>query len=265
VSVITVAYNSARTIRDCILSVQGQSYPNIEHIVIDGGSTDGTADIVRANRERIAYFVSERDGGIYHALNKGVRQATGDLVCILHSDDLFHTKDSIAEIVAEFRRTGVDLVYANVLFVSRDRPDKVRRNYVSSPFSRFSLRLGWIPCHTSICVKRQVYDTYGLYDESYSISSDYEISLRWFTNESIRKTYLNRWVVNMRLGGKSTTARLQKHKSLEDLRIIRKYGLWGWFTLLCKIVRKIPQFVMPCVLPSRRFLGQTHSGGTAAR
>lgn len=261
VSIVTIVYNNKNHIESCIRSVLNQSYPNIEQIVIDGGSTDGTQAIIEGFRSKLAYYHSGKDKGLYDALNKGIQQATGDIIGILHSDDLFYEANTIKKVVEAFENSGADLVYANGQYVSPQNPPegdfekeeelKVRRIYKSKPFKKRYLPFGWIPLHTTIYVRREVFEKYGLYEDHYRIASDYEISLRWFKNESIKKYFLNEWVVKMRLGGKSTTAKLQQKKSAEDLDIIRRYRLWGWFTLACKIGRKIPQYLLPRLIRYR--------------
>lgn len=248
VSIITIVYNNHSTIADCIQSVQQQTYYNIEHIVIDGGSTDGTQEEIAPYRDRLAYYISEKDEGLYDALNKGIKVATGDIVGILHSDDLFYEPDTIQRIVGTFKKSYTDIVYAHGLYVERNNTDKVTRIYPSKPFRRRYLLFGWVPLHTTIYVRRELFSKYGLYDTQYQIAGDYEITLRWLTNKSIKTTYLNHFVVKMRMGGKSTTASLQKKKSTEDLHIINLYKLQGAYTLGCKIARKIPQYIVPRIL-----------------
>lgn len=245
VSIITIVYNNQTNIAECIRSVQNQTYKNIEHIVIDGGSTDGTQECIEPFRKKLAYYKSEKDRGLYDALNKGIKQATGDIVGILHSDDIYYEPETIEKVVENFRESGADLVYANGQYVDKHDTDNVKRTYTSKPFRKRYLQFGWIPLHTTIYVRRELFEKYGLYKTKYSIASDYGISLRWFTNDEIKKVFFDEWVVKMRLGGMSTTPSLQKLKSTEDLRIIRVYKLMGYFTLGCKISRKIPQYVLP--------------------
>ena len=248
ISVITIVYNNHECIKSCMESVLSQSYPNIEHIVIDGGSTDGTQKQIEPFVNKLGYYISEKDTGLYNALNKGIKKATGDIIGILHSDDVFYSSDTISKIVVSFHNSDADLVYANGMYVDKENTSLVKRIYKAKPFRKRYLNFGWIPLHTTIYVKKEVFEDFGLYNESYSIASDYDISLRWFQNSVIKKHFLNKWVVKMRLGGKSTTASLQKRKSKEDLQIIKKYNLFGSFTLLCKILRKIPQYVLPKVI-----------------
>jgi len=251
ISIITIVYNREKYIAECIESVLNQTYPNVEYLVIDGGSNDGTQKRIETYRDKIAYYISEKDEGIFDALNKGIKNATGDIIGILNSDDFFSNTEVLNDVFKAFQRSKADLVYAKGLFVDKDKPEKIKRIYPSDPFRKWFLRFGWIPLHTTIFVKKEVFDKYGLYNPGYTIASDYEISLRWFQNDEIKKYFLDNWVVKMRLGGLSTSARLQFKKSKEDLRIIRKYKLDGALTLAFKIGRKIPHYVVPQVFGSR--------------
>jgi glycosyltransferase len=251
VSIVTVVYNNHSSIVDCIQSVLLQTYPNIEHIVIDGGSTDGTQQLIEPFKEKLAYYISEKDSGIFDAYNKGIKKATGDIVGILNSDDFFYGTKTIQQVVEAFKKSHADLVYAKGIFVSETDIKKVKRIYPSRTFKKEFLFFGWIPLHPTIFVRREIYQEYGLYDKGYSIASDYDISLRWFKNNKIKKYFLDAWVVQMRLGGKSTTMKMQKRKSTEDLDIIKRHNLLGFFTLFCKIGRKIPQYLVPQIMGFR--------------
>jgi len=248
VSIITIVYNNQACISDCIQSVLSQTYPFIEYIVIDGGSCDGTQERIESYRDKLAFYKSEKDKGLYHALNKGIRQASGDIIGIMHSDDVFYGSDTIQKLVGAFQHSSADLVYANGIYVDKEDSQQLKRIYTSKAFRKYYLSFGWIPLHTTIYVKKELFQQYGLYDQQFSIASDYDISLRWFSHPNIKKFFFNEWVVKMRLGGKSTSAHLQKKKSTEDLIIIRRHKLWGWFTLACKIARKIPQYMIPRIV-----------------
>lgn len=245
ISIITIVYNREYCIADCIGSVLNQTYNDIEHIVIDGGSTDGTQKQIEPLRDKLAVYISEKDDGIFDALNKGIKNSTGDIIGILNSDDFFYQPETIEKVVQAFVDSGADLVYAKGLFVDKNDLSKVKRIYPSKPFQKRYLFYGWIPLHTTIFVRREVFSRYGLYNPGFTIASDYEMSIRLFRNDKVKKFFLNEWVVNMRLGGLSTSARLQLKKSKEDLRIINRYRLNGLFTLACKIGRKIPQYIVP--------------------
>lgn len=251
VSVITAVYNNRGSIEDCLQSVMNQTYNNIEHIVIDGGSTDGTQQKIAPYQGNLAYYISEKDKGIFDAYNKGIKEATGDIICILNSDDFFYSSETIDDVVKAFHQTNADLVYAKGMFVSQNDVSEIKRLYPSNPFKKHYLLYGWIPLHPTIYVKREIYEEYGLYDDRFSIASDYEISLRWFQNDKLKKYFLDQWVVKMRMGGKSTTAKLQKKKSTEDLKIIKQHKLLGLWTLGFKIGRKIPQYLIPQLMGSR--------------
>ncbi len=245
VSIVTVVYNNKDFVKDCIESVLSQNHPNIEHIVIDGGSTDGTQMQIEQFNDKLAYYISEKDNGMYNGLNKGINQATGEIVGILHSDDLFYESNTVKKIVDIFCSSNADLVYANGIYTDKDNVGVIKRIYNSKPFKKKYLKFGWIPLHTTIYVKKDVFKKYGLYNENYKIASDYEISLRWFQEPNLKKVFFDQRVVKMRLGGKSTSFNLQKMKSIEDLTIIRNFNLLGVITLISKIIRKIPQYISP--------------------
>lgn len=251
ISIITIVFNRKHCIEDCIKSVINQSYPNIEHIVIDGGSTDGTCEVIEEFKDQLAVYISEKDRGIFDALNKGIKNATGDIIGILNSDDIFYDNDSISKVAEAFKTTSAHLVYAKGLFVDEKNLNKVKRMYPSKPFQKKYLQYGWIPLHTTIFVQKNIFDFYGGYNPGFTIASDYEISLRWFQNEDITKHFLNEWLVKMRMGGLSTSLKLQLKKSKEDLTIINQYKLSSFFTLACKIGRKIPQYLIPQLMGFR--------------
>lgn len=248
VSLITIVYNNVNYIESCIQSVLNQTYKDIEHIVIDGGSNDGTQEVIKPYISKLGFYKSEKDNGLYNALNKGINMATGDVIGILHSDDLFYESTSLENVVRAFIESKTDLLYANGIYVERENINTIKRIYKSKPFKKRYLNFGWIPLHTTIYVKKEVFENYGIYDESYAIASDYEISLRWFKNSKIKTYFLNDFLVKMRLGGKSTTLKLQKKKSKEDFRVIKKYKLMGIVTLFFKISRKFKQYLLPKII-----------------
>lgn len=245
ISIVTIVFNRKNCIAECINSVLEQDYQDVEYLIIDGGSTDGTQQQIEPYKDRLAYYTSNKDNGIYDALNKGIGKATGDIIGILNSDDLFIGPTVLSQIVSTFKTTGADLVYAKGYFVDGNNKKKIKRVYSSCPFHEKLLFYGWIPLHTTIFVHRKVFEKYGIYNSAYKIAGDYEISLRWFKNKDIKKVFLNQWIVKMRLGGLSTSAKTQMMKSKEDLEIIKIHRLKGIFTLACKIVRKIPQYIIP--------------------
>ncbi len=229
VSIVTATYNSARTISDTIKSVLGQTFQDIEYIVIDGNSTDMTVSVIKQYEplfESRLKWLSEKDGGIYDAMNKGIRIATGDVVGILNSDDYFTSNDVIERMVAAFS-DGVDAVYGDVHFIHDGELDKVVRYYSSKPFRPFWLRFGFMPAHPSFYCKREVFEKAGLYKTDYLIGSDYEMMVRLFMVHKINAKYLPLDFVTMRIGGASTAgvrSRLQLIK--DDVRGCRENGIY---------------------------------------
>ena len=229
VSIVTATYNSAQTISDTIKSVLGQTFQDIEYIVIDGNSTDMTVSVIKQYEplfESRLKWLSEKDGGIYDAMNKGIRIATGDVVGILNSDDYFTSNDVIERMVAAFS-DGVDAVYGDVHFIHDGELDKVVRYYSSKPFRPFWLRFGFMPAHPSFYCKREVFEKAGLYKTDYLIGSDYEMMVRLFMVHKINAKYLPLDFVTMRIGGASTAgvrSRLQLIK--DDVRGCRENGIY---------------------------------------
>lgn len=244
ITVVTAVFNGCETIGKTIESLIAQDYEGIEYIVVDGGSTDGTLEILAHYRPHIDILISERDRGIYDALNKGMRAATGDVIAILHSDDLLAERGVLSKIVGTFQESEADAVYADLVYVGRRSIDTVIRYWRPGDFSRLKLLLGWMPPHPTLCVRRSLYDRTGGFDETFDISADYDMVLRLFSLPNVKFAYLPEVTVKMRAGGasnRSLPALLKKSK--EDLRAIRKNHIGGYFTLICKNLSKIPQFV----------------------
>lgn len=227
VSIVTVAYNSAETLADAMDSVLRQSYRNIEHIIIDGLSTDGTVDVIKSYEERYEgrlRWISEKDKGIYDAMNKGVRMATGDVVGVLNSDDFLSSDTVVEQMVSQFD-DETDAIYGDVHFVHPDNLQKTVRYYSGSIFRPWLLRFGFLPPHPSLYVRRNLFDRFGCYDDSYQISADYEFIMRLCLNHA-RLRYLHLDFVTMRIGGASTRnwkARLIGAK--ENLRACKQNGI----------------------------------------
>ena len=243
VSIISAVYNRCATISTAINSVQMQEYPNISHVIVDGGSTDGTMNIVREFSAANQVVISEPDDGIYDALNKGIKLADGDIVGLLHSDDLFSDAMVITDIVASFSDPAVQLVYGDLVYVEESNVAKVVRRWISGNFVRRKLRTGWMPPHPTVFVRKSVFDQLGAYDTSFKISADYDAMLRFFQS-GICSRYIPRELVKMRLGGVSN--RGVKNiitKMKEDYRAIRKNNVGGVVTLVFKSLSKIRQFI----------------------
>jgi glycosyltransferase len=242
VSIITTCFNREATIDETIKSVLSQTYPNIEYIVVDGASKDRSLEVIEQYKEKVATIISEPDHGMYEAINKGIRAATGDIIGLMHSDDLFYQDDVVEHIVEEFERTDVDLVYGNGLFVDYKDTDKVVRNWISGKFNKGKMRRGWLPLHPTVYIRRECFDRLGLYDESYKIAADSEFLVRYMYEGNLRIAYLNEYIVRMRMGGLSTAPKTMKRKWKEDLRNYRSHGFSPYWALGGKILSKIPQY-----------------------
>lgn len=203
VSIVTVTFNSARFLEDCIRSVQMQQYKNIEHIIIDGKSTDGTVDIIKKNEKGITRWVSEADRGIYDAINKGMAMATGEVIGILNSDDVLDNDRVITDIVNAFLTEGKDVVYGDLEVVAQDDTTKVLRIWKGQSFDRNRFRYGWMPAHPTFYVKRALIAKYGGYETHYFTAADYEFMARYLYQHKVSATYLPELIVRMRTGGAS--------------------------------------------------------------
>jgi glycosyltransferase family 2 len=243
ISIITSCYNRERTIHAAIESVLAQDYPDIEYIVVDGASKDNSLQVVNRYKDRIAHIISEPDTGMYEAINKGIRMATGDIIGLVHSDDFLYDTHVISALVEKFKETGADLVYGNGLFVDSIHTDKVVRNWVSGSFSRRKVRCGWLPLHPTVYIRREAMMQWGLYDESYKIAADSDLLVRYLYKASLRVVYLNRYIIRMRMGGLSTDRAKRKMMWKEDVRLYKAHGFPGVPTKLMKMGWKVPQFI----------------------
>lgn len=244
VSVITVAYNSATTIEDTIRSVSSQSYTDIEYIVIDGGSTDGTLEILERYSDKVDRLVTGPDKGLYDAMNKGLALASGDVIGILNSDDIYQDENVISDVANEFSNAPVDSVYGDLVYVDEVDLDKVKRYWKSGSYYRKAFLNGWMPPHPTFFVKKACYLSFGNYDISFRTSADYELMLRFLFKNHCTAAYLNRVLVRMREGGQSNVSILNRLKgNKEDRRAWVKNGLRPRiYTLTMKPIRKIGQF-----------------------
>jgi len=203
ISIITVVWNNASTIKDAIDSVLNQTYENIEYIVVDGASIDGTVEIVQIYGDKINKFISEKDTGLYSAMNKGIKLATGDIVGILNSDDVYFDKYVVENVATEFKENDVDSVYGDLYYVEENDLNKVVRYWRSSHFKEGSFAKGWHPPHPTFFVKREVYEKHGLFDLEMKVSADFELMLRFLEKYKISTIYLSKVLVRMRVGGES--------------------------------------------------------------
>jgi len=246
ISVVTAVYNRASTIAEALHSSLSQQYPAVERVVIDGGSADGTVEVVRALGERIDTFISEADHGIYDALNKGVDVATGDVVGFLHADDLFNDDTVLSRVAAAMADPSVSAVYGDLVYVSKDRPEQVVRDWRAGEYSPAKLRRGWMPPHPTLYVRRSVFDSVGAFDTSLRIAADYDWMLRLLL-AGHRVAYIPHVQVRMRTGGASNRSLGNiMRKSTEDFSVLRRHGFShaaAATALLSKNLRKLPQLV----------------------
>ena len=243
-SVITAVFNGSEVIEDCIKSVVGQLYENVEHIIIDGNSTDGTVDVINKYKDLIAKFVSEPDDGIYDALNKGIRLATGDIIGFLHADDFYAHDKVLKTVIDVFIKRNVDSCYGDLLYVNKRNTNKVIRHWKSSNYKQGKFRSGWMPPHPTFFVKRQIYEKYGYFNRKFKIAADYELMLRFLERYRISTYYIPEVLVKMRIGGKSNRSIKNIFvKSSEDYRAWKVNQLnGGFYTILLKNLSKMPKF-----------------------
>lgn len=244
VSIITSSYNSSETIDDTIISVNNQSYSNIEHVFIDGNSSDNSVEIINESSSREKVLVSEKDKGIYDAMNKGVALASGDIVAILNSDDFYADENVVSDIIDLFENSGADAVYADLDYITEDKT-KVVRKWRSGSYSHGMFKWGWMPPHPTLFVKKEVYEKYGNFNLELKSAADYEIMLRFIHKQKIKLSYLEKVTVKMRVGGLSNSS--IKHRIFannEDRKAWRINGLKPYFfTLYLKPLRKIFQYI----------------------
>lgn len=243
VSIITTCYNRARTIRSAIESVLAQDYPDIEYIVVDGASTDGSMEIIKEYEGRIAKIVSEPDHGMYEAINKGIRLSTGSVVGLLHSDDFFYDNHVISKVMEQIKETGADFLYGDGLFVNYENTDKVIRNWIGGEYRTWKVRHGWLPLHPTCYIRRNVIQKRGLYNETYKIAADSDFLFRYLLSGDITVTYMNEYIVRMRMGGLSTDIKKRKQMWQEDIRMYRSHGMNPTITKLEKMIWKVPQYI----------------------
>ncbi len=241
ISIITACFNNQETIEDTLLSVKSQTYKNLEHIIIDGGSTDNTLSIVK-KFDHISKIVSEQDDGIYFALNKGIRESTGDVIGFLHSDDFFSDENVVEKIAETFENSSCDATYSDLDYVSFSNPQQIIRRWKSGFYNNKKLRSGWMPPHPTFYVKKEIFDKYKYFNTEYKISADYDLILRFLTN-SVKLLYIPEVLIKMRVGGVSNNKIMNiLIKSTEDYRIIKRNNVGGVFTLFKKNFFKISQF-----------------------
>lgn len=236
ISIITVTFNSGKTLHDTIQSVLSQSYSDIEYILIDGSSKDNTVDIIKEYESQFCgrmKWISEKDKGLYDAMNKGIRMATGDIVGIINSDDFYHQTDIISKVAEAFQYEAVEAIYGDVRFVNPDNPDKTVRYYSSKNFSPKLFRYGFMPAHPTFFTYRKYFEEFEYYKTDYKIAADYELLIRFLHTHRLKTKYLPFDFMKMRTGGTST-ASIKSNILLnkEIVRACRENGIWTCMPLL---------------------------------
>lgn len=244
ISLVTAVYNREATLAAALSSARSQSHGDIEHLIQDGGSTDGSLKVIARFLHSKMRVVSQRDSGIYDALNRGIARATGDVVGFLHSDDALAHDGVLARVAEALADPAIDGVYGDLDYVAADDTSRVIRRWRSGAYDPARLKWGWMPPHPTLYLRARVYDTFGAHDTSFRIAADYEAMLRYLVRGQIRLAYIPEVMVKMRVGGESNRSlgRILT-KSREDLRAMRRHGVGGIGTLAAKNLRKITQFI----------------------
>lgn len=203
ISLITVTYNSEKYLSQCIESVQSQTYKNIEHIIVDGRSTDNTVSIIKSYESVISRWISEPDRGMYDAINKGIAMATGEVIGLLNSDDMLYSDDVIEKIVKTFEEKNVDSIYGDLQYVDQEITSRVFRTWKGKTYDRNLFKMGWMPGHPTFYIKKEMIDKYGGYENHYFTAADYEFMARYLFKHKISSYYLPKLIVKMRRGGAS--------------------------------------------------------------
>lgn len=243
VSIITASFQAAGTIRDSLNSVRDQGLP-LQHIIIDGGSTDGTVEIINEFGSSIDVVISEPDSGIYDAMNKGFNFATGDVIGLLNADDYYHSKNVLKKVVSAFEDSQVEACYGDLVYVENTDPDKVVRYWHSGPFKSQKFYWGWMPPHPTFFVRRNIYEKYGLFRLDLGSAADYELMLRFLVRHKISVKYIPEVIVRMRTGGVSNASISNRLKANRKDKLAWKVnGIkpYPW-TLLLKPLLKVPQY-----------------------
>jgi glycosyltransferase involved in cell wall biosynthesis len=244
ISIITVSFNSGSTLGDTLKSVAAQTHPEIEHILIDGGSTDNTRDLVDQHGKHLYKYVCEPDQGIYDAMNKGLALATGEVVGFLNSDDLFFESDSVAKISSAFSDPEIDAVYGNIVMVDPLQLQKIRRYWRPGIFKHGAFASGWMVPHPTLYVRRDILNSAGGFNLRYRLQSDFDLELRLFEIMKIRAKYLPSTIVRMRMGGATTGSFFNIFRgNIEASISVRSNGFSGGLRfIIFKILRRLPQY-----------------------
>ncbi|HEY1194872.1 glycosyltransferase family 2 protein [Flavobacterium sp.] len=245
VSIITICYNRKETIANAVESVLLQDHPDIEYIVIDGNSTDGTKQILQSYEGKISKFLSEPDKGMYDAINKGLKMATGEIVGLMHSDDEFYDTKVVSKIVEFFQKSpSYDGIYGDGVYVTNDANEKIVRDRIGGQYNYKKLKSGWLPLHPTVYLKKEVIEKLGYYNLDFKIASDTEFLLRYLFKSKINLAYLNSYMVKMRMGGLSTSGSRALEVLYEDYRIYSYHGLPAFRAVFRKKLRALKQYLV---------------------
>ncbi|MEB3421125.1 glycosyltransferase family 2 protein [Salipiger marinus] len=243
ISVVTAVFNRERTIAEAIESVAAQTYPDVEHVIQDGESKDGTLAVIARVAGPEVSLQSARDTGIYDGINKGISRTTGDVVGLMHSDDLFASPHVLARVAEAMADPAVDGVYGDLDYVAEQDTSRIIRKWRSGSYDPAKLRRGWMPPHPTLYMRREIFDRWGLYDTSFRIAADYDAMLRYLSKGEIRLAYVPEVFVKMRVGGESNKSVFRiLQKSREDYRALKGNGVGGLGALAMKNLSKIKQF-----------------------
>lgn len=256
VSIITSSFNRVSTIEGAIKSVLEQDYSEIEYIIVDGASKDGTLDVIKkydkytkaeeflVKHPKFIYrYISEPDHGMYEGINKGLAMATGDIVGLVHTDDFLYSSHTISDLVNEFKKTGADFVYGDGLYVHSEDIEKVVRNWIGGKYRLWKVKHGWLPLHPTCYIKLKTIQKRGFYNETYKIAADSDLLLRYLLGGELSVAYLHEYIIRMRMGGLSTDRAKRKAMWKEDIRMYRSHGFNPVVTKIEKMLWKVPQFI----------------------
>lgn len=256
VSIITSCFNRASTLEGAIKSVLDQDYPEIEYIIVDGASKDGSLDIIKKYYEYTKSdefrnkhpsfsfrYISEPDHGMYEAINKGLRMSKGDIIGLVHSDDFLFTDHTISDIVKEFETSNADFVYGDGLYVNFEDTTKPVRNWIGGRYSKTKVKLGWLPLHPTCYLRSAFHKEVGLYNDKYKIAADTDFLVRALYEHSPKVSYLKKYIIRMRMGGLSTDSAKRKAMWKEDIDIYSAHGFCAVPTKIMKMMWKVPQFI----------------------
>jgi len=246
VSIITAVFNGAAMIEHCINSVRAQTYADIEHIIVDGASTDGTVEIINKYRNDRTRVASEPDNGLYDAMNKGIMRSTGEIIGILNSDDFYPDDSVIEKVVRAMSKDNTDSCYGDAVYVKKNNPNKIVRYWKSGQFSHGKFKIGWMPQHGTLYIRKDIYTKYGLFRNDFPIAADYELILRFLYKHRISTTYLPEILLNIRVGGVSRPGMVNTSKMfVENYKACKANGLkHSLVACFMKRLTKIPQYII---------------------